>query len=201
MKANAAVVPSDRPALMGRWASFVEMTRPRIAALVLITVAAGGFVAARGAPDPWLLVSAILGAALAAGGANALNQWQERAIDARMYRTALRPLPSGRVTPNEALIFGVALATLGISGLLLLTNPLAALLTASCVVLYVGVYTPLKRITVLNTAVGAIPGALPPLIGWAAVTGLAQLASLAAFPDRLLLAVSPFPGHRLALSR
>jgi protoheme IX farnesyltransferase len=116
------------------------------------------------------LTATLVGTALVAGGAGALNQWLERARDARMRRTANRALPSGRLSPSQALIFGVLLSVFGTALLLLLVNRLAAALTLLTLVLYVLVYTPLKSVTTLNTVVGAVPGALPPMIGWAAAT-------------------------------
>jgi protoheme IX farnesyltransferase len=117
------------------------------------------------------MLFAVLGTALVAGGANALNMVIERDFDARMARTANRPLPSGRLEPREATLFGGVLAAGGVLVLLLGTTPLAALLATITFASYVFVYTPLKRRTTLNTHVGAIPGALPALIGWAAARG------------------------------
>jgi protoheme IX farnesyltransferase len=114
------------------------------------------------------LFNVLVGAALAAAGASALNQWWERDLDALMSRTRMRPVPSGRMRAGSALILGCFMALIGIVYLALTTNFLATLLTALTVVIYILAYTPLKRVTTTNTLVGAIPGALPPLIGWAA---------------------------------
>jgi protoheme IX farnesyltransferase len=111
---------------------------------------------------------------MSACGAAALNQWWERDIDALMRRTRNRPLPAGRMHPNDALLFGIFFSIFGVA-ILWLVNPLSAALAGATVALYVLVYTPLKRVSTLNTLVGAIPGALPPLIGWIAATGEASL--------------------------
>jgi len=118
-----------------------------------------------------LVFHAVAGTALVAAGGSALNMLLERDRDARMARTAHRPLPSGRLSPREVLAFGLLAAMAGLLHLLLFTTPVAAALGAATLLLYVGVYTPLKSRTTLNTHVGAIPGALPALIGWAAVAG------------------------------
>lgn len=154
-----------------RWLDFVELTKPRIAVLVLFTVAVGGLLT----PVPIDLVQlghAVIGAALVAAGASALNQWLERSSDAEMRRTENRPLPTGRLTSGETLAFGITLSALGLGYMfVLMTHPLAGMLTAVTLLAYVCVYTPLKRKTTLNTLIGAVPGALPPVIGWTALTG------------------------------
>jgi heme o synthase len=155
----------------GRIAGFFQLTKPRITFLVVLTTLVGFLV---GAPHPLpilLLLHTLVGTALAAGAAGALNQWAERRADAAMRRTARRPLPSGRLTPLEAAVFGVALTTAGTAYLAVATNALAGALAAATVGSYLLLYTPLKRVTSLATIVGAVPGALPPLIGWAAVRG------------------------------
>ncbi len=165
------VVPA-LPAVRGRLADYLELTKPRIAVLVLFTVAAGYFLAARGRVDLATLTHAIFGAALLAAGASALNQLLERDTDALMRRTEARPLPAGRMQATEVLIFGLALIALGLLWLAAFTRqPAAVLVGALTAISYVGLYTPLKRKTSLNTLVGAVPGALPPVIGWAAAGG------------------------------
>jgi protoheme IX farnesyltransferase len=139
--------------------------------LVLVTVAVGFLLGARASAHPALLAATLLGTALVAGGAGALNQLLERTRDAQMRRTASRALPSGRLAPSQAAVFGAALASLGTAILVIGSNPLAAAIALVTLLLYVLVYTPLKARTTLNTAIGAIPGALPPMIGWAAATG------------------------------
>jgi len=155
-----------------RLLDYVILTKPRIAALVLFTVAAGVLLAAGGSVSLPLLLHTVLGTALVASGASALNQLLERHRDAHMRRTENRPLPAGRLTPVEVLVFGLVL---GIGGTLYLAlalpHPCAAILAALSFLCYVGIYTPLKPYTSFNTLVGAVPGALPPVIGWAAVSG------------------------------
>ena len=153
-------------------AAFLELTKPRIVALVLVTVAAGFAAAPAGASGaPMALVHTLVGAALVAAGTNALNQVLERDVDALMKRTARRPLPSGRLDPNEAAWFAWGAGLVGIVYLAALVNPTTALLAAATLGIYVLVYTPLKRRTSVSTLVGAVPGALPVLGGWAAAGG------------------------------
>ncbi|MEM8883540.1 MAG: heme o synthase [Planctomycetota bacterium] len=151
-----------------RAAAMVELTKPRLASLVLFVVYIGAFLAGDGG---LVAIHAVLGTFLVAGGANALNQVLERHLDARMQRTRERPLPTGRLTPVEAAVFGGAISLAGVLWLLAFTTPLAAALAACTLICYVVIYTPLKTRTPLNTLVGAVPGALPALIGWAAVHG------------------------------
>ncbi len=153
-----------------RAADFVELGKPRITFLVVVTAAVGY---ALGAPvfhsGVFLLV--LCGTALVAGGASALNQYAEREADARMLRTRGRPLPAGRLTPAEALSFGLSISALGLALLAAGTNLLTFALGLAALVSYVLAYTPLKRVTSLCTVVGAVPGAIPPLMGWAAARG------------------------------
>lgn len=165
---DAVVLASERSVLAERMFDYLELTKPRIAVLVLLTVWAGGYAASRGTADPLLLLNAVLGTALVAAGSSVLNQLSEQDVDKRMRRTADRPLPSGRVSAWEARVFALLLAGLGSVYLALLVNLQAMLLALLSLVLYAWVYTPMKRYTTLNTAIGAIPGALPPLIGWSA---------------------------------
>jgi protoheme IX farnesyltransferase len=160
------------PALRQRLADYVELTKPRIAVMVLITVAAGYLAAAGTSARLLPLIHTLIGTALVAGGASAWNMWLERVSDARMRRTANRPLPSGRLNQIEAVVFGTALAVTGVNYLFhALATPAAALVATLTFLIYVAVYTPLKSLTPWNTHVGAIPGALPPIIGWTAATG------------------------------
>jgi heme o synthase len=170
------------PALRQRVADYVELTKPRIAVMVLITVAAGYLMAAgldtRLAP----LIHTLIGTGLVAGGASAWNMWLERESDARMRRTANRPLPAGRLHHIEVVVFGTALAVTGANYLYhALSTPTAALVAALTFVTYVAVYTPLKPLTPLNTHVGAVPGALPPVIGWCAAAGTVGWDAVALF--------------------
>jgi protoheme IX farnesyltransferase len=156
------------------WA-YVTLTKPDVTFLVVITTVAGFYLGSRG-PLNWpLLLHTLGGTLLVAGGTAALNQYIEREMDSLMRRTAARPLPSGLLQPREVLIFGVSTIVVGALWLLLAVNWLAALVAISTSILYLGLYTPLKTRTTLSTAVGAIPGALPPLIGWAAARGSLSL--------------------------
>jgi protoheme IX farnesyltransferase len=149
-------------------AAFSELLKPRLTLLVLLTTLVGFYIGWRGAMNYALMLQTILGTALVAGGAAALNQLLEREHDAKMRRTAGRPLPSGRLQPNTVLIYGAVCSAAGLVWLALAVNLLTSLLGAVTLVCYLFIYTPLKRVTWLNTAIGAIPGALPPLMGWTA---------------------------------
>jgi protoheme IX farnesyltransferase len=145
------------------------LTKPRITALVLVTSAAG-MCLAPGHGDPRAFVLSVVGTALIVGAANALNMWWEREVDGQMARTRNRPLPAGRLSPDVALVFGLALAAASIP-MLFLVNVATGTLGLIALVSYVAVYTPLKRHTHLALLVGAVPGAMPPLLGWCTVTG------------------------------
>jgi protoheme IX farnesyltransferase len=149
-------------------ADWLELTKPRITTLVVFT-ALVGFVTATAA-SPWSagLAAALVGTGLVAAGASVLNQVMERDTDALMHRTRMRPIPAGRILPNEARRFGAALTLAGLALLAVVCGPLAALVAFSTWASYLFLYTPLKRRTHLATLVGAVPGALPPVIGWAA---------------------------------
>lgn len=151
------------------WVDLLALTKPRITALVLVTTGVGFYLALPGALDPALLLHTLLGTALLAGGTNALNQYAERGPDARMKRTRDRPIPSGRLSPGRALAFATGISVAGAAYLALAVNPLTALLGALALGMYIFLYTPLKRRTWWCTVVGAIPGALPPMLGWTAV--------------------------------
>ena len=152
-------------------AAYLELTKPRITVLVLAT-ASLGFVAADYGVTSWsLFFYTILGTSCAAGGAAALNHFLERNIDRQMKRTRDRPIPAGLIKPASALSFGVCLVLVGVFLLLFKTNLLTAFLALLSTFLYVVIYTPMKRLTWLNTSLGAIPGALPPVGGWTAATG------------------------------
>jgi heme o synthase len=161
-------------------ADFLSLTKPRITGMVACT-AAGGLALAPRTPTAMSAALTLLGTLFTAGAANALNCYVEREIDRRMARTRSRPLPSGRLDPQAALGFAVALGVLGLVALLVGGGPLAASLGALALVSYVFVYTPLKQTSSWSTVVGAVPGALPPLIGWTAATGSIDLPGLALF--------------------
>lgn len=169
-----------------------ELTKARLTALVLITTLTGYFVARTGAAD-WLAgLHALLGTALVAAGAAALNEWWERDLDRLMDRTATRPLPSGQVEPGFALALGLLFSIGGLTYLAWLVNALTAALGALALVSYVLIYTPLKRVTPWNTLVGAIPGALPPLMGWTAARGEFGTGGVALFGILLLWQIPHF---------
>jgi protoheme IX farnesyltransferase len=149
----------------------VALTKPRVVVMVLVTTLVGYDVGLTGSADYLRMIHLLIGTLLAAGGTLALNQYWERDIDARMDRTRARPLPAGRLQPLEALLFGVALTLLGTAYLAALVGALVALVTAATAILYLFAYTPLKQRTALCTLVGAVPGALPPVAGWAAARG------------------------------
>ena len=167
LDANARVAPRAAHAL----ADYVALTKPRLNLLVVATSAAGYYLGSPGAPGAWRMAEAVAGTALVAGGAAVLNQVYERDTDALMRRTRTRPLPDGRVGAADARLFGGALSLAGLALLALRANALAAALALATLVIYLAVYTPMKRRTSLSTLVGAVPGALPPLIGWAAARG------------------------------
>ena len=150
---------------------FAELVKARLTLLVLLTTAVGFYLGAAGSINYAALFHAVFGTALAAAGAAALNQWWERRLDALMLRTKMRPIPAGRMLPRDALVIGSLLAIAGVSYLTIACNWLSAALAAATIVIYIFAYTPLKRISTANTLVGAIPGALPPMIGWAAASG------------------------------
>jgi protoheme IX farnesyltransferase len=155
-----------------RAADFLALTKPRVVAMVLLTTLVGFYLGTRvGALDYLRLLATLVGTALAAGGTLALNQYLEREADARMLRTRERPLPDGRLAPLDALIFGATLTALGVLYLALAVDPLPALVTAVVSTTYLFAYTPLKSRTSLCSVVGAVPGALPPVAGWAAASG------------------------------
>jgi len=152
------------------FSDYLELTKPKVQSLLLLSTIATMYVA--GNPSPLLVALTCLGGYLSAGGAGAVNHWFDRDIDAQMKRTATRPIPAGRIAPTAALAFGLTLAALSVLELSLCVNPLAAALSFSGFVGYVGVYTLwLKRRTPQNIVIGGAAGAVPPLVGWAAVHG------------------------------
>ncbi|MDZ7343372.1 MAG: heme o synthase [candidate division KSB1 bacterium] len=154
-----------------RFVDFLELTKPRVTFLILLTMAFGFYLGVPGTLDWILLLNALVGTALVAGGTSALNQYLEREIDAKMLRTKNRPLPAGRLQPRQALIFSLIISVGGLLLLALAVNLLTAFLAALTLGSYAFLYTPLKQKSSLSTVVGAVPGALPPLGGWAAARG------------------------------
>ena len=171
MKATAEIIRETTKSEKGLLAVYADLVKARLTLLVLLTTLVGFYMGWRGPMDYALLLHTMFGTALVAGGAAALNQLLEREHDAKMRRTASRPLPSGRLQPVTVMLFGGVCAVAGLAHLALLVNPLTSVLGAVTLVSYLFIYTPLKRVTWLNTAVGAVPGALPPLMGWAAARG------------------------------
>jgi heme o synthase len=164
-----------------RFADFLALTKPRLNSLVIVTAAIGYYLGARDSLTLTNLVESVAGIALVAGGAAGLNQIYERETDSVMRRTRMRPLPAHRITPGEAAIFSIALAAVGLVIVAATSNPLAAFLTLLTLVSYNVIYTPLKRRSSLATIVGAIPGALPPMIGWVAARGALTVEAWALF--------------------
>ena len=152
--------------------SYIALTKPKIIVLLLITALGGLFLASDGFPDPMIATAVLVGGSLAAGGANSLNHFWDRDIDAKMKRTTNRPVASGSVAPANALVFGTVLNLMAFSLLYYYANLLSALLTLSATLFYLFVYTMvLKRITPQNIVIGGAAGSIPPAVGWAAVTG------------------------------
>lgn len=178
-------------------ADYVALTKPRLVTMVVITAAAGFYLGAPGPIRAALFIHTMIGTALAAAGALALNQYLERDLDACMPRTQRRPLPAGRVQPLPALLFGGALTVIGLGQLLLAVNPLACAVTAVTSAVYLFVYTPLKRVTPLCTIVGAVPGALPPVTGWVAARGDFSDGAIVLFAILFLWQIP----HSLAIAR
>jgi protoheme IX farnesyltransferase len=193
---TAVTYAERRGALASRAADYVELTKPRIATLVLVTVAVSAFVARWGAPNGWSLVHALVGTALVAASASAFNQWMERHTDALMERTLDRPLPAGRLTSGEVWLFGCVTIVLGVAYLAWLVNLATALLGLATWLVYAWIYTPLKSRTPANTAVGAVSGALPVLMGWASTGAPLGIEALTLF---LIVYLWQFP-HFMAIA-
>jgi heme o synthase len=191
-----ADIERSRLSARERISAFYELTKPRITFLIVLTSAAGFGLASRRGVDYMALVSALFGIALLSSGIATLNQYAERDLDALMRRTAGRPLPTGKVAPWEALAFGAGLTVLAEIYLLVLVNPLSALLGLTVIAGYLFGYTPLKTRSSLSTVVGAFPGAVPPLIGWTAATGTVSIEAWVLFA---ILFLWQFP-HFLAIA-
>src|SRR6266849_612906 len=188
-----AIVPSSAKA---RSAAYIELTKPRITFLIVLTSAAGFCLGSRGALNYLTFTHAMIGIALLSSGIATLNQFMERDLDGLMRRTESRPLPSGRLFPFEALWFGVVLTVGAELYLALSVNVLTAVMGITVIVGYLFLYTPLKTRTSLSTAVGAFPGAMPPLMGWTAARGEIDVAAWVLFA---ILFLWQFP-HFLAIA-
>lgn len=171
MKASAIADNKLSSVLRGLITDYIELVKARLTFLVLLTTLVGFYMGAQGSIDFALMIHTVFATALVAGGAAALNQWIERDADAKMPRTKSRPLPAGRMQPQEAFIFGASISLIGIVYLAISVNPLSSIVAGITLASYLFIYTPLKRMTWLNTVIGAVPGALPPLIGWAGSRG------------------------------
>jgi protoheme IX farnesyltransferase len=175
MTAEAMTLP--RPDIVTTIRNYISLTKPRIIVLLLITTVPAMVVAQRGWPSTWLVIATLIGGSLSAAGANAINCWYDRDIDAVMRRTRSRPLASGAIEPSHGLIFGVSLGVIAFGFLLATTTLAAAVLALSALLFYVFIYTVwLKRRTPQNIVIGGAAGAFPPMVGWAAVTGDVSLA-------------------------
>ena len=177
-------------------AAYVELTKPRIAIMLVLTSAAGFYLGTKGNFDTVLFANSVIAILLLAFGVATLNQFWEHSTDSLMDRTAARPIPTGRVTTTEALLFGLAQCVIAEVYLFLAVNPLTAFLGLVVIVGYVLVYTPLKTKTSVSTAIGAIPGALPPLMGWTAAANEISIGAWALFATQFLW---QFP-HFLAIA-
>lgn len=197
MSARAVTIATEVPLVRGRAADYLALTKPRVVAMVLVTTLAGFYLGSRGGFDFAAALNLLLGTALAAGGTLALNQYIERDVDSRMDRTRKRPLPDGRMRPVEALAFGVAITAAGVLYLGVMNNWLCAGVIAAIAIVYLCGYTPLKRVSWLCNLVGAIPGALPPVAGWAAARGSLTLEPFAMFAIMFLWQLP----HSLAIAR
>jgi heme o synthase len=160
--------------------AFLQLSKPRVTRMVVLTMLCGALMAP-GSIDTVLLVLALLGTAAVVAAANTLNMVLEGDVDALMERTRARPIPAGRIAPEIALAFGIALTVVGLTLLFVVINPLTAMLAGVALLSYVLVYTPLKRVTPFALHIGAIPGAIPPVLGWTSVTGTLALPPLALF--------------------
>lgn len=167
---ESAVVQGARSRTSARVGDYIELTKPRLTTLSVLTTLAGYYIGSAGVIQGNLLLHTLIGAFMVGGGCGALNMFMEHEHDARMKRTAKRPIPAGRLTPVEVLVFGSLISVAGVVYLAVAVNMLTGILGAVTIVSYLLLYTPLKRLTTLNTLVGAIPGAIPPVMGWAAAT-------------------------------
>ncbi|SFH79572.1 heme o synthase [Planctomicrobium piriforme] len=187
------VVPAARA---GRLSAYFQLAKPRIALMVLLTVTVGYVIGSRGVWQPWPLLHACFGILLAVVASSSLNQLIERKTDARMPRTKSRPLPSARLSAFEVLVFALFCGVVSVVYLYFTVNPITAWLTLATIVLYALCYTPLKRYTSLCTVIGAVPGALPPVLGWAASGAPLDLGAFSLFA---IMFVWQFP-HFLAIA-
>jgi heme o synthase len=197
MSSSTGTVAISGEGVLRRVADFFELAKPRIVLMVLVTAFVGFYVGSEKIPDYLRLLQMLFGTALAAGGTLALNQFVERDTDAMMQRTRRRPLPDGRVQPREALWFGALITMAGLVYLALAVNLQSAWVTALITLSYLLLYTPMKRKSSLCMLVGAVPGALPPVIGWVAARGDFKVDAWVLFAIMFLWQVP----HTLAIAR
>ena len=197
MSSSTGTVAISGEGVLRRFADFFELAKPRIVLMVLVTAFVGFYVGSEKIPDYLRLLQMLFGTALAAGGTLALNQFVERDTDAMMQRTRRRPLPDGRVQPREALWFGALITMAGLVYLALAVNLQSAWVTALITLSYLLLYTPMKRKSSLCMLVGAVPGALPPVIGWVAARGDFKVDAWVLFAIMFLWQVP----HTLAIAR
>lgn len=196
MNSSTGTVPIATASASRRAVDFCELTKPRIVIMVLVTAFVGYYAGSGYVPDYLRLLQMLFGTALAAAGTLALNQFIERDSDAKMERTRHRPLPDGRVQPSDALWFGIVLTALGLVYLALAVSWLSAGVAAAITLSYLLAYTPMKRLSSLCVPVGAVPGALPPVIGWVAARGELSLDAWVLFAIMFLWQIP----HTLAIA-
>ena len=197
MSSHTDILTVNRAAVLRRVADYLELAKPRVVLMVLITAFVGFYLGSVEVPNYLRLLPTLFGTALAAAGTLALNQYLERDTDALMQRTRRRPLPDGRVQPREALWFGVAITLAGLGYLALAVNLISALVTAFITLSYLVLYTPMKPRSSLCMLVGAVPGALPPVIGWVAARDSFDTTAWVLFAIMFLWQVP----HTLAIAR
>jgi protoheme IX farnesyltransferase len=183
---GSKIVARNNLSARTRVLDLAELVKARLTLLVLFTTAAGFYLGAQSPFNYAALFHVVFGTAAAAAGAAALNQWWERKLDALMRRTRTRPVPAGRMRPAEALALGLVLSIFGVGYLAITCNALSATLAAVTILIYIFAYTPLKRASTANTLVGAVPGAIPPMIGWAAARGAVEAGAWSLFAIILL---------------
>jgi len=194
VKDARATLPADMvsPHASNGLRDYLDLTKPRLNSLVVASSAAAYYLGAQTAIDPWRMAEAVAGTALVAAGSAVLNQVYERDTDRLMRRTRMRPLPDGRVSPFDAALYGIALSFAGLALLATRANTLSAILALITLMLYLAIYTPMKRTSALATLVGAVPGALPPLIGWTAARGSIDVGGAALFAILFLWQIPHF---------
>jgi protoheme IX farnesyltransferase len=193
---SRAIAASREAARAGVIRDYLELSKARIVVMILITTSAGFAIGSVGRYDWLAMMHVLIGTAMVAAGTNALNQYFERDLDAMMARTRRRPLPAGRISERSALAFSVGISILGVVWLAVAANPLTAAIAATTLATYLFAYTPMKRRSDLCTLIGAVPGALPPMIGWAGASGSLEIGAWLMFAIMFLWQMP----HFLAIS-